>query len=186
MFSRCAHFVFPNAAIHAFEPLQDCYGQLCKLKGTVKSLECYNVAVAGNNCETTFHHSSYDYSSSLLPMGDIHKAAFPYSAGDCIEKVQAVTLDGILDGKQLETPILMKIDVQGSEGAVLEGATKTLQQTNYLLCEMSFVPLYENQILFDALYQRLNDFGFRFFGQLGELRHPKTSEVLQVDALFIR
>jgi len=186
MFSRCANFVFPNAAIHAFEPLRDCYEQLCTLKATVKNLECYNVAVAGNECETVIHRSSYDYSSSLLPMGDIHKDAFPYSSGDRLEKVQAVTLDGILGGKRVDRPLLMKIDVQGSEGAVLEGARKTLQQTDYLICEMSFVPLYQGQIIFDALYQQLNDFGFRFFGQLGELRHPKTAEVLQVDALFLR
>jgi FkbM family methyltransferase len=186
MFSRCAHYVFPDATIYAFEPLRDCYEKLRNLRSKIKKLECYNVALAGEVGEKVIHRSSYDYSSSLLEMEGLHKEAFPYTAGERLEKVQVNTLDGILHDRFLEKPILMKIDVQGYEKFVLLGAQRTLQQTDYVLCEMSVRPLYQGQALFDEIYRRLASSGFRFSGQIGELRHPKSSEVLQIDGLFIK
>jgi len=186
MFSRCAHYVFPAAAVYAFEPLRDCYENLANLKSVIKKFESYNVALGAENGETAIHRSSYDYSSSLLEMGELHKEAFPYSAGERLEKVEVRTLDGILKGKSLERPVLMKIDVQGYEKPVLLGARETLACTDYVVCEMSFKPLYKGQALFDEVYHHLVSSGFRFFGQVGELQHPDSSEVLQVDGLFIR
>jgi len=186
MFSKCAHYVFPHASIYAFEPLKHCYEELCELKKTITNIQCYNVALGADEQEGMIHRSSYDYSSSLLEMGDLHKEAFPYSAGARLEKVQVRTLDGILDDKALQKPVLMKIDVQGYEKQVLEGARRTLGQTDYVICEMSIRPLYKGQALFDDVYRHLVDAGFRFSGQVGELRHPKTSEVLQIDGLFVR
>lgn len=186
MFSRCAHFVFPAAAIYAFEPLKDCYEELCSLKHRITKLDCYNVALAAEDGEAVMRRSSYDYSSSLLEMGDLHKEAFPYSAGERLEKVETCTLDSILDGKRIGRPILMKIDVQGYEKFVLLGARKTLECTDYVVCEMSFKPLYKGQALFDEVYHYLVKSGFHFSGQVGELRHPGTGQVLQIDGLFLR
>lgn len=185
MFCRCAHYVFPVAAIYSFEPLKDCYEELCSLKKTIDKLECYNVALGEKDGETFMHKSGYDYSSSLLEMNELHKEAFPYSSSEQLEKVQIQTLDGILVGKVLERPVLMEIDVQGYERFVLEGGPQILQQTDYILCEMSFRSLYKEQALFEDVYKMLVSEGFRFVGHLGELRHPKTREVLQIDGLFI-
>lgn len=186
MFSRCSGFVFPDAKIIAFEPLHDCFEELNKLKNTIENFECYNVAISDFQNHTFIHRSNYDYSSSLLEMGDIHKNAFPYSADEKLEKVQVVTLDTILSGKILEKPILIKIDVQGNEGAVINGAKKTLEKTDYLICELSLVPLYKEQLLFPEIHHQIANLGFQFTGQLGELLHPNTKQVLQIDALFRR
>ena len=51
---------------------------------------------------------------------------------------------------------------------------------------MSFRSLYKGQALFDEVYRQLIDTGFRFCGQLGELQHPNSTEVLQTDGLFVR
>lgn len=186
IFSKCANYIFPDAAIYAFEPLKDRYEELCGLKGEIDKLECYNVALAEKAGETFIHRSSRDYSSSLLEMDDLHKEAFPDTAGERLEKVQIQTLNKILAGKNLTKPILMKIDVQGYEKFVLDGADKVIEEVDYIICEMSFRTLYKGQPLFDAVYRQLNGFGFRFYGPLAERRHPKTSEVLQIDGLFIR
>ncbi len=186
MFSRCSNFIFPEAKIIAFEPLKDCFDELNILKNTIKKFETYNFAISDQKKETVFHRSSYDYSSSLLEMGDIHKDAFPYSAKEKSEVVQVDTLDNILSGKKLEEPILMKIDVQGNERAVLNGAIKTLEKTNYLLCELSFFHLYKGQALFDEVYDQITNMGFKFNGQLGGVSHPITKVDLQIDGLFLR
>ena len=38
MFSRCAHSVFPEAMIFAFEPLKDCFQELSTLKKNINKL----------------------------------------------------------------------------------------------------------------------------------------------------
>jgi FkbM family methyltransferase len=186
MFSKCAYYIFPDASIYAFEPLKDCYEELCDLKGTVIKLECYNIALGDKPSEVFIHRSIYDYSSSLLEMDDLHKQAFPYTAGERLEKVQIQTLDAVLAGKRIERPLLMKIDVQGYEKFVFEGASETLKQTDYIVCEMSFRSLYKGQALFDEVYRLLIDAGFQFRGHIGEVQHPESTEVLQIDGLFIR
>jgi FkbM family methyltransferase len=186
MFSRCVHYVFPDASVYAFEPLKDCFEELLRLKDSIKGLECHNVALGAEPADTVFHRSSYDYSSSLLEMGDLHKQAFPYSAGEHLEEVRVNTLDSILNGRTLARPVLMKLDVQGYEKYVLLGARQTLKYTDYVVCELSLRPLYKGQAMFDDLYRYLVDLGFGFHGSLGELRHPKTGEVLQMDGLFLR
>jgi len=186
MFSRCAHYLFPEAAIYAFEPLRDCYQELNSLKRVLKNFEAYNFAIGAQDGRTIMRRSSYDYSSSLLEMGQLHKEAFPYSAGERLEEVEVRTLDRILNGKPLETPVLMKIDVQGYEKFVLLGAPRTVARTDCIVCEMSFKPLYKGQGLFHEVYHELISSGFRFSGQVGERRHPRSLEVLQIDALFMR
>jgi FkbM family methyltransferase len=186
MFSRCAHRAFTDSVIHAFEPLKDCYEELCQLKKNMMNLHCYNVALGAEEADAMIHHSSYEYSSSLLEMEHLHKEAFPYAAGEHLEKVRVRTLDAILDQVILRGPVLMKIDVQGYEKYVLEGARRTLQQTHYIVCEMSVQPLYKGQALFHEIYSQLSDLGFSFSGQVGEVRHPESAEVLQMDGLFVR
>jgi FkbM family methyltransferase len=186
MFSKCAHYVFPDATIYAFEPLQDCYEELCSLKSSINNLECFNVAVGAEEGESDINRSSYDYSSSLLEMEDLQKEAFPFTAGQRLERVRVQTLDGVLDKAAFKRPVLMKIDVQGYESYVLQGARGALEQTDYLICEFSLRRLYKGQALFDEMYRDLVTLGFHFRGQLGELRHPKSLEVLQIDGLFSR
>ena len=186
MFSRAIHYVYPKAKIFAFEPLHDCYNELKKLEKEIPELETFNTALADTIGETEIHRSSFDYSSSLLEMGEIHKTAFPHTSGETLEKIALNTLDNILQKKLLLRPLLMKIDVQGYEKFVLNGAVETLKQTDYIICEMSFQPLYKEQALFDVMYQLICNAGFRYAGQVGEMRHPQTSEVLQIDGLFVR
>ena len=112
MFSRAIHYVYPKAKIFAFEPLHDCYNELKKLEKEIPELETFNTALADTIGETEIHRSSFDYSSSLLEMGEIHKTAFPHTSGETLEKIALNTLDNILQKKLLLRPLLMKIDVQ--------------------------------------------------------------------------
>lgn len=186
MFSKTAHYVFPGAEIYAFEPLQDCYQDLCKLRDKIAKFECYNVALADMAGESLIHRSVYSESSSLLPMDQLHKEAFPYTATVHLERIEKQIMDSILADRSIKRPVLMKLDVQGYENFVLNGAQQTLKLTDYILCELSFVPLYEGQVLFDDIYRQLISAGFRYSGQIAELRDPRSSRVLQADGLFER
>ena len=186
MFSRCANIVFPDAEIYAFEPLEDCYKELCNLNKLITGLKCYNYAIGDNNRDDIILRSTYDYSSSLLEMEKLHIEAFPYSNGRQIDNIQVRTLDNFYGTASLRSPILLKVDVQGYETKVIEGAKKILRDIDYIIIEMSFRKLYKGQGLFDDIYKSLVEIGFEYHGHIGQLNHPRTNELLQIDGLFLR
>jgi FkbM family methyltransferase len=184
MFTKSAHHVFPGATIHAFEPIRKSYIKLSRLKSSILNFNCYNIALGDKENEEPINVSSFAPSSSLLKMDKTHKEACPYSAGESEEQIVIKRLDEVFKNKDFNRPVLMKIDVQGYENFVLAGGSETLKQTDYLVCELSFRQLYKDQALFDDVYGQIVNAGFRFMGQLAELQHPKTTEVLQIDGLF--
>ena len=83
--------------------------------------------------------------------------------------------------------ILLKIDTQGFEWQVLDGAEETLSKCQGVLCELSLVPLYEGQRLWLEVIERLNSMGFTLWGvQSGGFTDDQNGRTLQIDAIFFR
>ena len=186
MFSKTSNYLFNDAKIIAYEPLKECFKELKKLNVVIPSFECYNYAIGNKIEEGKIFRSEYDYSSSLLKMADLHKKAFPISDKMEIENIQITTLDKELRDRKLMKPILVKIDVQGYENFVIDGAKEILMDTDIILCELSFYKLYDNQLLFEDITEQLKALNFRFVGSLNEVLHPINSAILQIDGLFIK
>lgn len=186
-FASTIHEYLPKAKIISFEPLLDCYKDLINNMKSVDDFRAYNYAVADVNVENfDMHRSSSSPSSSLLKMCNLHKKLFPYSDGESIEKVNIRRLDDIINDTDIVPEILLKIDVQGTEDKVINGANKVLSKTKVVLLETSFEMLYENQVLFDSIYKMLSSLGFSYKGNWNELRNPEGGELIQADSIFIR
>jgi len=95
-------------------------------------------------------------------------------------------LDRELKSVPLEDPILLKLDVQGYEVQVLEGAAETLKKVDYVLLEASFRPLYEGEKTFLDIARMMEARGFEFLRPVAWLSDPHNGEVLQMDALFAK
>ena len=186
MFTKSANYVFPDATIHAFEPQKGPYIKLSRLKNKIPNFNCYNFALGDKENEETIYVSSFAPSSSLLKMEELHKEAFPFSTGENKENIRVKRLDDVFNDQKLIGPVLMKIDVQGYEKYVLNGATTIIDKIDYLICEMSLSDLYKEQPTFNEIYTQIITYGFTFAGPLAILRHPNTTEVLQIDGLFIK
>ena len=81
---------------------------------------------------------------------------------------------------------MLKLDVQGYEPQVLEGATETLKRVNYVLLEASFRPLYEGEGVFMEIARVMEGRGFDFLRPVDWLIDPRNGEILQMDALFVK
>jgi FkbM family methyltransferase len=126
-------------------------------------------------------------SSSILPMLETHRSTAPESAYQGKETVPIKTLDSVA-GQYLKDAraAFLKIDTQGFEWQVLDGALDTLPHIKGILVELSLVPLYEGQHLWREVIDRLEVEGFTLWGLNSGFSDLTTGQTLQVDGVFYR
>ena len=148
------------------------------------NFEAYNIALGEEKGIVSFSQNEFSDSSSCLKMKDRHKEAFPYTSNESEIKVKMTTLDEAINTNDIKSPYLVKLDVQGFEEKVINGGQNIIQNADYIITEVSFVELYENQPLFAVLYEKLTGMGFRYIGNFEQLYSPINNEILQADAIF--
>ena len=129
--------------------------------------------------------SRADDSSSLLPMTEAQAQHFPGTETAGRTVVRTAPLDELVAAERRLRPALLKIDVQGAELDVLNGASGVLEAVDSILVECSFVELYRGQALAGEIIDALHRRGFH----LTDLCLPvadRSGRVLQADLLFER
>ena len=184
-FAKLIHEVLPKAMIYSFEPLEDCYEELKKRMQKVDNFEAFNVALSNTNGEMEFHRNEHTPSSSILPMADLHRENYPFTAKEYLTKVRSARLDDIARDLKIEDNLLIKIDVQGFEDKVIAGGRNIIRRATILILETSFQPLYIGQPLFEDIYDSLKQ-GFRYMGALNQNRSPIDGSMLDEDSIFVK
>ena len=170
----------------SFEPLSSAHTQLCrKSKAYPDWTVADRTAVGAEAGSVEIHISGNSWSSSILNMLPSHSKAEPRSAYVGSETVPVNRLDDIYALTASDRAVL-KIDVQGYERQVLEGAPRVLAACCAVVVEMSFSPLYESQILARELWDQLVSKGFAPWSIEPGFRDPVTGRMLQFDGVFVR
>lgn len=185
-FASAVRSILPEVRIYSFEPQADARARIAKRLAGGGEFEVFGFALGSESGRATFYRSAFTKASSLLPMGKRHREAFPWSAEGEEMEVEVETLDGVRDRLELDRAVLFKLDVQGSELAVLRGAEASLESIDYVLAEVSLRSLYEGDASFSDVVAFLEARGFRYAGSLDQLADPKSGEMLQQDAFFVR
>jgi FkbM family methyltransferase len=176
---------FPDARIVAFEPLRDAGTVFRSVFAVDGSTSLHEVALGVERTQARMHVSAADDSSSLLPIGQRQEALFPGTAESHTVDVNVVPLDAIVSASEIESPALLKIDVQGFELEVLRGCRSLLPQFDYVYVECSFVELYDNQAMAHEVIAWLAERGFRL-GGVHNLTMSRSGIAVQADFLFSR
>lgn len=185
-FSVTAHAVFPKANIFAFEPLPSCFAAVQRAAATIGPVKPYNVALGDVEGAVEMFANDFSPSSSMLPMAQSHKDAFPFTQYGQTVSVQTRRLDDMAADIEIVGPMFVKIDVQGFERQVLAGGRETIGRSDVVLLELSFEELYEGQPLFDDIFDEMRGLGFRFRGTMAQMPHPHDGRILDADCFFIR
>lgn len=185
-FSSLARSAFPAAKLVAFEPIPDCARDLRARFADDPAVSVVECALGDTEGEVVLHRNEFSPSSSILPMDERHKSAFPHTTQNSTIVIPQRRLDDVLAAMTVADPFLLKLDVQGYELHVLRGATRTLERAHTLLVEISLQRLYTSEPLFDETYRFIADAGFRLVGVADMLRDPRDKRPLQLDAVFER
>jgi FkbM family methyltransferase len=178
-----------SGRIVSFEPLSSAYSQLKAVSEKDPLWEIAPQAAIGNqDGEIIINIAGNSYSSSALPMLDAHLESAPESAYSGSETVKLSRLDIIAKNyiKSETKSIFLKIDVQGLEKQVLEGATAILPLVKGIKLELSLVPLYKGQVLFKEMIDIVEKLGYELYGIEPGFTAEKTGRMLQMDGIFFK
>jgi FkbM family methyltransferase len=184
-FAEQARDYYPTSNIYSFEPITFCFDQLKMKFADDAKLKVYNVALGDKEEISEIYLNDYSASSSILEMLDLHKEVLPVTANFKKNKISIKRLESYSDEIFIEHPLLIKLDVQGFEKNVIEGGEFFFDNADIIIIEITFVPLYKNQPLFDEIYSILRNKGFEFRGYLPVL-NSLDGTILQGDGIFIK
>jgi FkbM family methyltransferase len=169
------------------EPLQDAFGELSRRASADPRWTAIRTAVGAEPGSLEINIAANSYSSSALPIMDSHLEAAPGSETVGVERVPVTTVRELVRQHGIDPGrCLLKIDTQGYEAPVLDGAGELLAGFAAIQLELSFVPLYDGQVLYETLVQRLAGLGFQMYGLDAGFGNPTTGRTLQCDGLFVR
>lgn len=182
---RCVGY---RGRIVSFEPLAVAHAELVQVaRGDAAWQVPAPVALGDADGEVEMHVSENVTSSSVLDMLTVHESAAPDSHYVRSEKVRCVRLDSVASQYLTDADrLFLKLDVQGFEDRVLDGAPATLARAAGLQIELSVVPLYRGALTYEPMLARLAAQGFQLWHLWPGFRDELTARMLQFDAVLMR
>lgn len=176
-----------------FEPQRD---ELRALLGSAKDNETYLPDVIGDGETHTLYRCFAPGMTSLLKPDKKRLGMFFNFDGLAriigMDTVKTATLDKAIGSKPVD---FLKIDVQGAELMVLQGAEDVLKRCIAVQVEVSFVPLYEGQPALAQIDWHLRQRGFIPHGFSGIKTWPLAgyddkdqapTQLLEADMIYVR
>lgn len=170
---------FPEANHLLVEPLEEWREALENLSHKYKAQ--YVIAAAGASPgKITIHvHDDLVSSSALHEIEGSHVDGRP-------REVPVITLDGLCQEKGLRGPFMLKIDVQGAELNVLDGATGILEDTEIVVLEVSLFKTMSTNPEFYDVVQYMKERGFVTYDIFNFALRPLDGALSQVDIAFVK
>jgi FkbM family methyltransferase len=185
-FAIWAADVLGAARIVCIEPLPEAVMRLREVASRLAPcrVEIVQAALGSTAGRRTLHVTAAPDSSSLLAVTAAAQTRNALQETETKE-VDVLVGDDVLP-EQLDGPVLVKLDVQGTELDVLAGMPRVLAAADAVLVEVSFKLLYDGQSDPSAVVAHLLDAGFAL---TGVARVPGSSSLWaldQADLLFER
>lgn len=171
--------------VHSFEPLRVAYRELAAAAERHPRWTSHDFALADRDGESVIHVGRNDETSSLQPLVDASGLDATEVVGH--EPVRLRRLDRLIGELGIDPArTFLKIDVQGSEAAVLIGAGAMLDAIPLVQIETSLRPIYAGESDFATMVGFFREHGFVVRGIRPVYFHPESREIMQVDLIAER
>lgn len=174
--------------IISFEPIESIFQILEKNVNKDKNWKCENFALGNTDGETEINIAGNNSaSSSILEMLPSHIESAPQSKYIGKEKINVKRLDSVFDNYYVDNDnVYIKIDAQGFEKSILDGAEKSLKNITAIQIELSLVPLYQNAPIYTDMIEYLKTKGFELYGIEPGFSDQASGRLLQFDGIFVK
>ena len=172
--------------IISFEPQSEAHAKLvafaAKDKNWTVVARCAVGSAAG---QTEINLSKNSVSSSILDIEKLHTSNAPGSNYSGKEKVDVITLDQCAIVPK-NGNVFLKVDTQGFEKPVLDGAKSLLDRIVGVQLETSLTELYKGQTSFIDLVTFMDGRGFDIWSIHRGFDQRETGQLFQADITFNR
>lgn len=166
--------VWPQARYFLFEPLAERKAALEKLHKSHPNVEYILAGASDLPGRLSIGISDNLYASSFAYPGAENRA------------VEVVTVDDMMRQGRFPPPQFMKLDVQGYEFKVLQGAAEAMRNCELILMEMQFFRFAPDMLLLHEGIQWMAARDFIPYEFADFLRRPLDGAMGQCDMLFVR
>lgn len=155
--------IWPDSEFVAFEAM-DSAEFLYKEQGMK-----YHIGVLSNETgkEVEFYQNNWHPggNSYYKENSDVNPESPKYFNEKHRRMLKTVTLDSVIELKNLPLPDLIKMDVQGAELDVLKGAGETIKLIDHVILELQHVEYNKGAPLKDTVIEYMNTLGFDCYGE---------------------
>jgi FkbM family methyltransferase len=177
--------LFPAAHIHCFEPDPAAAAQI----PAGPRVTVHRVAASDVDGTSSFNIARHSEINSLLPVavgGEQYLGGKANAETVRAIEVETITLDRFCASRGIDRVDVMKIDVQGAECMVFDGASEMLagQAFGIVYAEVAFSRQYDGGAGFREIWSALEQHGYRLF-QLYDLDFGTDMFLSYGNAVFI-
>ncbi len=170
---------FPDSTHLLIEPLYEFEHIIKEICQKYNAL--YVMAAAGSESGKIQINVHPDLSSSSIYIEKESKFIDSIS-----REVIQIRIDNICKEKTLKGPYLIKVDVQGAELDVLEGATDIINNIEVIILEVSLFELYEGGPQFYDVIDYMYKKGFIVYDIFGGQYRKFDGALIQLDIVFVK
>lgn len=176
-----------KGAIVSFEPMSKAFSLLERSARGDNNWKLFRCALGDSDQVMEINVAQNSCSSSLLPaQATLHHVA-PETTYVDKELVTVRALDNLCQELHLpQSGVYLKIDAQGFESKVLEGAKRALESIDTVQLEMPLTPMYEGAVPFDELIMFMKSKGYRLVHLVPGFYNRESGELIECDGIFHR
>ena len=172
--------------IVSFEPLSSAFTELKNNTDKDPLWEAVNIALGDTDSKKSINISANSRSSSILEMLPLHLNNSPQSKYKGKEIVFVKTLDSIFNKYvKPKDRAFLKIDTQGYEKKIIDGAKKSLKNILGIQMELSLAPLYKGEVIFIDMLNLMGKKGYAL-ASLEPGWSISNGRLLQTDVIFFK
>ncbi len=175
--------------IVSFEPVSATFEALSRRATSDKDWKAHNMALGAAPAELEINVSGEDVFSSFLPVSDYGNAQYAgKTAVARTERVAVARLDAMIDEivAGIDRPrIYLKLDTQGFDLEVLEGASGCLDRVLGVQSEIALQSIYQGMPDYLTALSRFNAKGFSI-AALVPVSRDERLRVIELDCVMVR
>lgn len=173
--------------IVSFEPQSQAFDKLQEVASRDPQWQVSNIALGDTDSESILNIAGNNNSNSIRQMMPSHYKHAPETAYIGNEKITVRKLDTIIGNYCSDNDkLFLKLDTQGYEKNIIDGAKESLNKIIGIQLEMSVIELYKDEFLLPEMINFLSQKGYTLWSLEPGFVSRITGQLLQYDGIFFK